>query len=33
LPQMTAFGATQAVESSRGETPSCVMSMWFSWVY
>jgi hypothetical protein len=32
LPQMTALGATQAVESIRGETPSCLMSMWFSWV-
>jgi hypothetical protein len=33
LPQMTAFGATQAVESIRGEMPSCVMRMGFSWVY
>jgi hypothetical protein len=30
LPQITAFGATQAVGSIRGETPSCLMSMWFS---
>jgi hypothetical protein len=28
LRQMTAFGATQAVESIRGEMPSCVMRMW-----